>query len=209
MSRDGRIGNRAIIKRLADALQMEGVNRSPMDLNRDQVQVVVDLGRWLDPQLVAPASEVTVDFNSATRALGGLFTDDWEVMPSIATHHSWVQSLDLVFDIPIDVASDPFAIRAYLQLPVGQPFPVVNINEFSRSNSGQAVAPRWNLRGCNIGFASSGNPMNSFASTWDGFIMADVPLRIDLGKVLAFPAASTVTWRRLVWRWPIGTARPF
>lgn len=209
MSKDGRIGNRALLKRLANELQMEGVNRMPSDLNRDQVQVVVDLGRWVEPQLIAPASEITVDFDSATRAINGLVTDDWEVMPAIATHHSWMQSLDLVFSIPIDAASDPIAIRGYLQLPVGQPFPVTNIQEATRSNSGMAVSPRWNLRGSHIGFASSGNPMNAFASTWDGFIAATIPFRVDIAKPLVFPAASTVTWRRLVWRWPINTARPF
>lgn len=44
MSKDGRIGNRALLKALADYLGMEGVNRAPDMLNRDQVQVVVSLG---------------------------------------------------------------------------------------------------------------------------------------------------------------------
>lgn len=44
MSKDGRIGNRGLLKGLADFLQMEGVHRMPNQLNLDQVQVTSELG---------------------------------------------------------------------------------------------------------------------------------------------------------------------
>jgi len=43
VSKDGRIGFRAALKALADILQIEGVQRMPLPVNRDQVQIVQPL----------------------------------------------------------------------------------------------------------------------------------------------------------------------
>lgn len=100
MAKEGQIGNRGLLKSVADALEMEGINRFPAVLNRDQVNVVV----CLDPPWSAYETWMSV---GTTIAIAALASVKWVVVGN--------ESGAAIFDPfrQLDNASKEFVILGY------------------------------------------------------------------------------------------------
>jgi hypothetical protein len=78
MARDGQIGHRGWLKAIADALQMEGVNRFPAVLNRDQVQVVVNMDAgWADYSIWETQTVAAI-------GIGGIALVTWPIVGNVS-----------------------------------------------------------------------------------------------------------------------------
>lgn len=216
MSRDGRIGNRALLKRIADALEMEGVRRAPMGLNTDQVQVVVDLGRFLDPpEPDAPPQfgAATVLYNSASGiALGGVAQDDREIIPA-QTLETRILTFELEYSIPVDVNPAYGQIRIYYQLPVGQPFRAVDLLDAFYCDAAASNLARFAKGGYTYRpTATPGNWQAISGFDWDGYVPPQVPIRLETTKAntgINFAAGTTLSWKFFALQWPVGTIPPY
>lgn len=208
MSRDGRIGDRELLKRLADALQMEGVNRMPAALNRDQVQVVVDLGRYLDPQPLYGTQ--TYWHHIETADVSGTPSYDAEILAADATLHQKVLSLYMEVEGDADAAFRTGQVRVYFRLPIGQPHYVIDLSNGFKTDSGGQWRTRFALSG--LSTPSIANTGNLAAMNWDGYVPPEAPLRITVESeygIANFPANSSVSWGIFAVQWPVGTQRPF
>jgi len=79
MAKDGQIGHRGWLKALADVLQMEGVNRMPAQLNRDQVQVVVNMDAgWAGYEIWETETVAAIDIGT------GIALVTWPIIGNVS-----------------------------------------------------------------------------------------------------------------------------
>lgn len=212
MARDGEIQNRSLLRSIADRLDIGGVKRVPPFLNTDTVQVVVDMGRFLDPQpapILQPPQigAQTYYYASNSRSIAGLTQDDFEIYPAPATgFQAQILTLELKWHVAIDTTPGTTQVDGYYQLPVGQPFRVFNYNDLFKSSN--VIAKDMHL--ALGGFESHCQSLEPLPTSinWNGYMPSLVPFRIATRKVSPWPANSTLDWRVLSIVWPVGSLKP-
>jgi len=132
MGADGRIGNRALLQAIADALQVEGVRRAPGQLNTDVVNVVYDIAggggggmpgrRIISGQntgnsvagLIAPDFRVLGDPNVSVSPL----KDNVATLPATDTYETRVLALSMFlnFDAAGALAFNGKGVNVYVSL---------------------------------------------------------------------------------------------
>lgn len=172
------------------------------DLATDRIIPVQEVDpRYLGPQIGVE----TVDYNSGIRSIAGLTQDDWEIMPAAAANlNTRVNAIHLRVDVPSDAAPSEVQFFIYYQLPVGQPFRIVDYKPaFSTVNSA--------LTQYRYAMGGSFLVVSGTAAGWHGHVPPLVPLRMSIIKSSGgtFPAGSSLTWSRFVSQWPVGTLPPW
>lgn len=196
------IGNKPLLKEASERLELLGIRQMPSNLDTTRVQPVYEIA----PQYLGPEIGVeTVDYNSGIRSIAGMTQDDWEIMPAAAANlNTRVNAIHLLVDVPSDAAPSEVQFIIYYQLPVGQPFRIVDYKPAFSTVNGSLTQYR---------YAMGGNflVVSGTASGWHGYVTPLVPLRMSIIKSSGgtFPAGSSLTWSRFVSRWPVGTLPPW
>jgi len=195
MGASGRIGNRALLQAVADALQMEGVTRAPGVLNTDVVNVVYDLaggggggmpGRTIISGqntgnnvagLIAPDFRVLGDPNVSTSPL----KDNADILPGTNTFETRVLALSsfLNFDAAGALAFNGKTVNLYLSLLRQGVAPDAMV---------VAKTPMWTI--------ATGETQYWWAldsASWSGYVPAelDLWLTIESADGTAFPANTS------------------
>jgi len=216
VAKDGRIGNRALLKALADYLQVEGVNRAPDMLHRDQVWPVVSMGEvggyeFFEHTTIAAS---VVGQPSYTE---NIF--DVSLRPELRNKTLQVLALDVVIAGNADAADTEMDFQVLTLSPSLAAF--IDIPRWETTSAGAAWSRRWAMGGTTV---TSFNARSGIASFWNGIIPAgannlsgvgtggsvNMGLRLDIVRRSGnFPAASNVTTRGLCVAVPRGVRFPW
>jgi len=198
----GEIGNKALLRERAERLQMMDSKVYPGRLATDIVQPVQEV----DPQYLGPQIGVeTVDYNSGIRSIAGMTQDDWEIMPAApAGLNTRVNAIHVIVDVPSDAAPSEVQLIIYYQVPVGQPFRIVDYKPAFSTQNGALTQYRYAMGGSFL-------MVSGTAAGWHGHVTPLVPLRMSIIKSSGgtFPVGSSLTWSRFVSRWPVGSLPPW
>jgi len=194
------IGNKALLRARAEELQILDRKIFPVNLATDVVQPVLEV----NPRYLGPAMGVeTVDYNSGIVSLAGVSQVDFEIYPAVADFNTHINAIHARIDVPTDASPSEVQLFIYYELPVGQPFRIVDLKP-AFSTAGSLVQYRYALGGSFV-------VVSGTSSAWDGHVTPLVPLRMSVIKSNGtnFPTGSEVNWSRFASLWPVGSIRPW
>lgn len=198
------IGRKDKLQAASNRLSLLGTRQISSRLDTTSVKPVLEI----DPQYLGPTvGDWGVDFNSGSVDLSGLAASNTLIIPALAGLNAYVQTLELNFSVPADAAPATVQLRGYYDMPVGQPFRAFDFLDLFATTGG-GVLMRFALGG----FTDLNTARTTRVTSWDGFLPAEVPFRLEVEKAIggiAFPFGSSFQWRRLLWTWPVGTLKPF
>ena len=194
MSRDGRIGNRSALKRLADFLQMEGVNRAPADLHREQLLPVVDLAQLGGDTVPAAAYQaLTWGAESQQFALGAANFAGGKILAADLVNDRKILTAEIEFISGAAAIADlPVRLKVTMQHPVLSPGVDRNVAHHRPwthlGNVGQNYRT-W----CNNGWTliQQGQvTAGGVSAGWDGFVPAGVEMYYSIATTDATPGSN-------------------
>lgn len=197
------IGRKDKLKAASERLQLLNVKQLPSALDTTRIQPVFEI----DPQPVAPAiGPETVDYSGGNIvSLAGVGSVDLEILPAPpANLNTRVNAISFRIDVPSDPAPTEVQLFMYYQLPVGQPFRIIDFKPAFSTATGALTQYRYALGGSFV-------VVSGTSSGWHGHVTPLVPLRVSVVRSAGgtFPAASQLIWDRFVSQWPVGTLAPW
>lgn len=205
----GRIGETALMRRVAEALGIEGVTRAPNVMATDRVQPVIDVGRFIDPQPVGLLlGTSTLIGNSEIVEIYGVNTVTYTTHSTLGepTKQSQFLSLGVRLVNAIDVVATE--IDFYIWYERVTPFYVAQLRAASMSAIGASKIFQFALNGATF---KDGPQDGVYSCNWNGYLPPETRLNVQAVRRDGsnWPANSLIDVQWLASNWEVGTMRPF